>query len=71
MQERLRKECSQKASDVTSKIIEENINADNIYEKFDKSLVELKIVSVLGPSRVAANMIKAWPRPTKTFLINT
>jgi hypothetical protein len=68
MQEGLRKVCSQKASDETSKIIEEAIYADITYEHFDEALVELKTGSAPGPSRVTANMIKAWPRSTKIFV---
>jgi hypothetical protein len=68
MQEGLRKVCSQKASDETSKIIEEAIYADITNEHFDKALAELKTGSAPGPSRVTANMIKAWPRSTKIFV---
>jgi hypothetical protein len=52
----------QKASDETSKIIEEDIFADITYEHFDEALAKLKIVSAPGPFRVTSNMIKVWPR---------
>jgi hypothetical protein len=68
MQEGLRKVCLQKASDKISKVIEEAIYADITYEHFDEALAELKTGSAAGPSRVTANMIKAWPRSTKMFV---
>jgi hypothetical protein len=68
MQERLRKVCLQKASDRSSKTIKEAIYADKTHEHFDEALAELKTGSAPGPSRVTANMIKAWPRLTKIFI---
>jgi hypothetical protein len=68
MQEGLRKVCSQKASDETLKIIEEAIYADITCEHFDEALAKLKTGSAPGPSRVTANMFKAWPRSAKILV---
>jgi hypothetical protein len=44
------------------------INADITYKHFDEAISELKTGSAPGPSRVTANIIKAWPRSTKIFV---
>jgi hypothetical protein len=59
MQEGLRKVCSQKLYDETSKIIEEAIYANITYEHFDEALAKLKTGSAPGQSRFTANLIKA------------
>jgi hypothetical protein len=61
----------QKASDETSKIIEEAINADITYEHFDEALAELKIGSAPGASRVTAKMIKSGRGQQRYLSINT
>ena len=64
----LRKVCSRKASDETSKVLQDTIYSNISFADFDEALNALKTGSAPGPSQVTANMIKAWPQPTRMFV---
>jgi hypothetical protein len=64
----LRKVCSKKASEETTKIIQDTIYSEITFEQFDEALNALKTGSAPGPSQVTANMIKAWPQSTRVLV---